>query len=40
MKLANDKEEQETLIRNIAVSGKTDADSIIAETVLNYINKH
>ena len=40
VKLANDKEEQETLIRNIAVSGKTDADSIIAETVLNYINKH
>ena len=40
VKLANNKEEQETFIKNIAVLGKTDADSIIAETVLNYINKH
>jgi len=40
VKLANDINEQETLIKNIAVLGKTDADSIIAETVLNYINKH
>ena len=39
IKLANDKKEQETLISNIAVLGKTDADTIIAETVLKYINK-
>ena len=39
IKLAKDKSEQETLIKNIAVLGRTNADSIIAETVLNYINK-
>lgn len=39
VQLAKDKNEQETFIKNIAVLGKTDADSIIAETVLNYINK-
>ena len=39
IKLANDKKEQENLISNIAVLGKTDADTIIAETVLKYINK-
>ena len=38
VKLAKDINEQETFIKNIADLGKTDADSIIAETVLNYIN--
>ncbi len=37
--LANNKEEQEQLTKNIAVLGKIDADAIIAETVLNYIKK-
>ena len=37
--LANNKEEQELLTKNIAVLGKVDADTIIAETVLNYIKK-
>ena len=40
VKLAKDINEQETFIKNIADLGKTDADSIIAETVLNYINKN
>jgi len=35
--LANNKDEQEQLTKNIAVLGKIDADAIIAETVLNYI---
>jgi len=35
--LANNKEEQEQLTKNIAVLGKIDADAIIADTVLNYI---